>query len=94
MKKRIKDFYIDVLFGIHSNIPVCCVLSYSFSYFFKPKQPGLGLERAEKRFPEATNALWEEDVSYVTCDRCFSKKRARKLHLCTSKCKGVWKNES
>lgn len=73
----IKNF--DYQFGIHSNIPECCVKWYQ-------EKVDAGYSNIGETFrPEYLDNYW--DISYVTCDECDEKVKAgtyvpNKIHLC------------
>lgn len=72
-----KDFHYK--FGIHSNIPECCVNYYVQRYAEGHTNIGMTFR------PEYTNKFW--DVAFVTCDECHQKVtegvyNPPKIHYC------------
>lgn len=61
-------------YGLHSNIPICCVIYYLTDWQMKSDK------QKEIRNKKSDNC------QYVRCDFCLHKKKYNKLHICTKKC--------
>jgi hypothetical protein len=71
------------IFGMHSNIPLCCV-----NFFTKEWVPN----RNSVENTEYWEKIKEADgLSYIPCHACFQKKKFNPLHRCNSQvCKDFW----
>lgn len=70
----------DRVYGLHSNIPECCV-DYYINVWTKKSLREM-IEGNRTRFV-GTNILW----NYVPCDACLESENLSELHLCTIECK-------
>lgn len=59
-----------ILFGIHSNIPLCCVFSW------------VNGGRSRYWTEEAERIRREAEVNYVPCGSCIKARNFRTLHIC------------
>jgi len=72
---RIRIFISEFIEGIHSKIPLCCIISYC-------KHDGF--EVAHQKSTEY-GVVWEKfnelKIGYVPCKKCFEKRKFKKIKL-------------
>lgn len=70
-------------YGLHSNIPECCVDFWLNVYLKSMKSPGYQLLRTyHNLFMKVKNIHWE----YVPCPKCISTNNKKELHICNPNC--------
>lgn len=69
----------DILFGLHINIPECCIAFFVGPWTTYQMCDGFGYAQAIKD---------SEKYNYVPCPACFYSGKVAKIRICVSECGG------